>query len=344
MLHIQLDAASRAELQSLRRTERAPVARDRLEMLFLSDAGWSPPRIAAHLGYDPQTVRKVLRGWQQRGRATLFPSRPGPPPDAARRATVLGHLTDLLGQDRTWTSAQLAEALRPHGLTLGDRQVRRYLRLLRAGYRRTASTLEHKQDPAKVARAEGVLDNLKSKARAGRLRLFYLDESGFSPSLPTGYSWCLPGQRKRVRYEYPQGRRVNVLASYAPYGEQPWLDAQAFERTLTSEDLLAYLRGRLPAADVPRVVVLDNASMHVSKAFKAQRAALAREGIYLYYLPPYSPELNEIEAVFKQVKHHEIPNRSHKTKAGLRESVEQGFDSYRKKLRPKCDKRLRPAA
>ena len=163
MIHIQLDDATRAELQSLRRTALAAVVRDRLEMLFLSDAGWSPPRIAAHLGYDPQTVRKVLHGWRQHGRAILFPAKPGPEPDNARRDRILSHLTDLLSQDRTWTSAQLADALRPHGLTLGGRQVRRYLHQLQAGYRRTASSLEHKQDPAKLERAKQVLEGVKKK-------------------------------------------------------------------------------------------------------------------------------------------------------------------------------------
>jgi transposase len=344
MIQIHLDEATRSELQALRRTDLLPKVCDRLEMLFLSGAGWSPPRIAAHLGYDPQTVRKVLHGWQQRGRDVLAFAKPGPAPDADRRATIRDRLTDLLGQDRTWTSAQLADALRPHGITLGGRQVRRYRKELRAGYRRTASTLEHQQDPAKVARAQAVLANLRQNAKADRLKLFYLDESGFSPSLPTGYSWCLPGQRKRVRYEYPQGRRVNVLAGYAPYGPEPWLDAQAFERTLSSDDLIAYLKERLPAAPVPRVVVLDNASLHVSKVTKAARPGLAARGIYLYFLPAYSPELNEIEAVFKQVKHHEIPERSHTSKAELRGSVEQGFDSYGKKLRFKRDTQLRPAA
>jgi putative transposase len=147
-----------------------------------------------------------------------------------------------------------------------------------------------------------------------------------------------------VRYEYPQGRRVNVLAAYEPCGAVPWLDAVPFERTLTGDDLLAYLRQRLPRSDVPRVVVLDNASMHTSKAFKGQRKALAGEGIYLYYLPPYSPELNLIESVFKQVKHHEISKRSHSSKAELRQSVEGGFASYASRLRPKGDKQLRPAA
>jgi transposase len=165
MLHIQLDDDARTALQSLRRTALAAAVRDRLEMLFLSDAGWSPPRIAVHLGYDPQTVRKVLHGWRQHGQASLFPAKPGPQPDTARRDTILGHLTDLLGQDRTWTSGQLADALGGHGLTLGGRQVRRYLHRLKAGYRRTASTLEHKQDAAKLERAEQVLAGVKKKRR-----------------------------------------------------------------------------------------------------------------------------------------------------------------------------------
>jgi transposase len=107
--------------------------------------------------------------------------------------------------------------------------------------------------------------------------------------------------------------------------------------------MIAYLKA-LPWAKEPRVVVLDNASLHVSKVAKAARPGLAKLGIYLYYLPAYSPELNEIEPVFKQIKHHEIPQRSHTSKGELRQSVEQGFASYGKKLRPKGEGKLRPAA
>ena len=165
MIRIQLDDATRSELQSLRRTALPPAARDRLEMVLLSDAGWSAPRIAAHLGCHPHTARKALRLFREQGAAGLARRRPGPPPDQARRDRVTGLLAELLGQERTWTSAQLAEALRPHGVALGTRQVRRYLKLLKAGYRRTASTLKHKQDAAKVARAATVLGGLKKKRR-----------------------------------------------------------------------------------------------------------------------------------------------------------------------------------
>ena len=47
MLRTPLTDSQRAELQALRRADLPAVARDRLEMVLLSDAGWSPPRIAA---------------------------------------------------------------------------------------------------------------------------------------------------------------------------------------------------------------------------------------------------------------------------------------------------------
>jgi transposase len=137
---------------------------------------------------------------------------------------------------------------------------------------------------------------------------------------------------------------VNALATYEAFAPVPWLDAAPFERTLTSDDLLAYLRDRLPRASVPRVVVLDNAGIHTSKVLKAARPGLAKLGIYLYYLPAYSPELNRIEPVFKQIKHHEMPVRSYTSKAELRKAVEDGFDTYRRRLQPKGDNQPRLAA
>jgi hypothetical protein len=252
-------------------------------------------------------------------------------------------LERLLRQERTWDSGPLSEARKAEGIAIGPRPVRRYLKRMKAGSRRTASSLAHKQDPAKVARAEVVLENLKAKAAAGELRLGYREECGFSPSLPISSSGCLPGQRKRVPYEYPQGRRVNARARDQPYGPEPGRDAASLERTLKSEDLLEYL-GTLPIASAPRVVVLDNASLHISKAIKARRRERARSGISLYYLPAYSPELNEIEPVFKQVKHHEIPVRSHKSKAELREAVERGFAAYGDSVRQKSNNQPRAAA
>ena len=214
---------------------------------------------------------------------------------------------------------------------------------MEAGYRRTASALKHKQDPAQAERAARVLANLKAKAAAGALTLDYPDECGFSPTLPVGYSWSLPGRRKFIRHEAPQGRRVDALAAYRPFGRSPKLVVFTAERTWDSLDLIGSLRALLPSK-VPRVVVLDNAGFHTSKVIRRARKGLAEVGIYLYFPPPYSPELNRIEPVFRQVKHQEIPQRSHTTRSGLREAVDLGFKDYGSRLRPKRPTKLRPAA
>lgn len=164
MLRIHLTDTQRSELQALRRTDLPAIPRDRLEMVFLSDAGWSPPKIAEHLGRHPHTVRAALKGFNGRGTEAFYPDAPGPDPDHDRRAEVTGKLSELLGQDRTWTSRQLADVLGPD-IGIGRRQTRRYLALLKAGYRRTAQTVGHKQDPEKVERAEAVLAGLKKKLR-----------------------------------------------------------------------------------------------------------------------------------------------------------------------------------
>jgi putative transposase len=164
MLRTSLTDSQRSELHTLRRTDLPAVARDRLEMVLMSAAGWSPPRIAQHLGRHPHTVRAALKGFAARGPEAFYPEAPGPDPDHDRRAQVTGKLSELLAQDRTWTSRQLADALGP-GIGIGHRQTRRYLAILKAGYRRTAQTVGHKQDPKKVERAGRVLDSLKKKRR-----------------------------------------------------------------------------------------------------------------------------------------------------------------------------------
>ena len=92
------------------------------------------------------------------------------------------------------------------------------------------------------------------------------------------------------------------------------------------------------------MVVLDNASIRASKIIRHARRDMTASGINLYFLPPYSPELNQIEPVFRRVKHQEIPQRSFTARAGLREAVETGFTDYGRKLRPKRPKGLCPAA
>lgn len=166
MIHVHLTDDERAVVQALRRDPSLmPAERDRVELLLLSDAGWSPPQIARHLGCHAVTVRSVLKRFAVGGPACVRRGRPGPLPDMARREAVTTALDALLGQDRTWTAAQLATALAEQDIHLSTRQTRKYLGRMGARWRRTARTLRHKQDPARMAEAAAALDDLKKKRR-----------------------------------------------------------------------------------------------------------------------------------------------------------------------------------
>jgi putative transposase len=162
MIRLTLSDPERDAVQALRRDRTlAPAERDRVEMVLLSDAGWSPPRIAAHLACHPVTVRSVLTRFPTTGVAGLRRGRPGPPPDGVRRAQVTTALHALLGHDRTWTAAQLATALRAQDIVRSTRPTRKYLQQMGSRWRRTARALRHQQDPDRGAQATAERSGLK---------------------------------------------------------------------------------------------------------------------------------------------------------------------------------------
>jgi putative transposase len=149
------------------------------------------------------------------------------------------------------------------------------------------------------------------------------------------YSWTRHGERKRIPYENPQGRRMNVLAAYSPCGSQPSLTWGLQRGSLVSEQLVDFVQ-RLPRLpDKPLVIVLDNGSMHVSRVTKAALVKLREQRIYFYYLPPYSPDLNDIEAIFGGIKAHQLPERRYPTWESLEEAIITGFTHVEDRLHKK---------
>jgi hypothetical protein len=49
----------------------------------------------------------------------------------------------------------------------------------------------------------------------------------------------------------------------------------------------------------PTVVVMDNASIHTSAAFQEEIPQWEQQGVSIFYLPKYSPELNLIEILWR---------------------------------------------
>jgi DDE superfamily endonuclease len=203
---------------------------------------------------------------------------------------------------------------------------------------------------------------LQQAAARGVIDLYYLDEAGFAPTWPTGYTWAPAGVRPLVRYEAPQRRRVNALGALAPVGPRPGF---VFESRLAAEgkldsavfldfvcrELAGLPAGRAALTALPRghrrarpcVVVLDNYQVHRSALVKAAAYPLAAAGVLFYYLPPYSPELNLIEPQWRAAKYEGSPVRSHATAEALKEAVDAALADRAARFHPSTSE-LREAA
>jgi transposase len=176
---------------------------------------------------------------------------------------------------------------------------------------------------------------LRGDAQTGACELAYLDESGFAPTLPTGHTWARQGVRPYVHHEYPIGRRVHAIGALTVVGDARRLVAHTRTTRLDAQALLDFIWrdvAQLPAppADLapdyvrprPLTVVLDNYGVHHCRLVKATLPALARAGVTVFYLPPYSPELNLIEPEWRVLKYEGIPIRSHTTATALKDAVD----------------------
>jgi len=181
--------------------------------------------------------------------------------------------------------------------------------------------------------------------------------------MPTTYSWYPRGQRLRVPYQAPQGRRVNVIGAYFTHGPdagrlayRSWAglpksrakhprttpEERAAAQGLTvdavgpidAERLVAFLwqvAGRPPEAVPtwrrarPLVIALDNYSVHTSQTLLAAQPQLAAANVELLYLARYCPEQSGIEPVWNDVKQHQIPIRSFAQVADLKHAVDDAL-------------------
>ncbi len=167
MYRIALTDEQRHELrQRTRQPGLAPSTRDRLEMVRLSDAGWSVPKIARHLGQHEQTVRAWIKAFLKGGFDAL-PNKPRGGKQSALTPAILAAVrTELARGARTWTAAQLADWIADHhDLRLSADRVRFHLKRAKISWQRTSRSLKHKQDPAEVAERQAVLTGLAKKGR-----------------------------------------------------------------------------------------------------------------------------------------------------------------------------------
>lgn len=121
-------------------------------------------------------------------------------------------------------------------------------------------------------------------------QIAYVDEAGIDNRDDYAYGYCPVGQRF---YALKCGRRTERVSWIAALKQgclfAPMTFSGACNRSLFETWLEQCLVPQLQAGDV---IVIDNASFHHSQSIE-EIVALA--GCEIWYLPPYSPDLNKIE-------------------------------------------------
>jgi len=82
---------------------------------------------------------------------------------------------------------------REHQVRVHPDHLRRLLHRRRFRWKRTKRSLHHKQEATAHAAAAAALATYREQARQGQIDLYFLDQAGFAPTLPTGYTWARVG-------------------------------------------------------------------------------------------------------------------------------------------------------
>jgi transposase len=128
-------------------------------------------------------------------------------------------------------------------------------------------------------------------------RLVFIDETWAKTNMTRTHGWCAVGKRLVDKVPHGHWKTMTMLAAL----RSDRIDAPCvFDGPINGERFRAYVEQALvPTLKPGDIVVMDNLASHKGVAV---RRALRRAGAKLFFLPPYSPDLNPIEQVFAKLK------------------------------------------
>jgi transposase len=138
----------------------------------------------------------------------------------------------------------------------------------------------------------------KYQGRIDGRRLVFIDETWVKTNMAPLRGWGLRGARLIGHAPYGHWRTMTFLAALRQDRiEAPWV----VNGPINAKAFLAYVETQLVKTLGPGdIVVIDNLGSHKGEAV---RAAIRAVGARLFFLPPYSPDLNPIEKTFAKIKH-----------------------------------------
>lgn len=159
------------------------------------------------------------------------------------------------------------------------------------------------------------LADLEKRSDAGQIDLLYGDESHFSllPYVPR--AWVFADETVVLPSE-----RGGNLSAFALLSRSNRCFVRTTEGRVTGDWIAEQIDAFAEGLSRLTVVVLDNAAVHI-KAVKERLQSWEDKGLFVWFLPTYSPQLNIAEILWKKVKYEWLQPCHYRDKATLHEAV-----------------------
>lgn len=271
-----------------------PRVRKKMAVLYLKSLGMPHKYIKKLEKICENTLLGYFREYQEGGIQRLKEIRFNSPVSLLEphRQKIKTYFSDHPPASVKEATAKIEELT---GIKISPERVRIFMKKL--GFRpRKIGMIPAKADAqAQQKFIDEVLEPRITQAQAGHRALYFLDAAHFVLAPFLGYLWTLT----RIFIRAPAGRhRFNVLGALHAVTHQ--LITFTNDSYINSDSVCELLLKIAEASTgIPISVVLDNA--RYQRCYKVISYA-EQLGIELLFLPPYSPNLNLIERLWKFVK------------------------------------------
>lgn len=322
MIELELTEQQFDELH--REANKNPVERARRKcwVVYLRGRGITRKEVASIVRVDEDTVTEYVRKYVEGGLELLLSD------DYRRPKGRLDEHTERLrkvfeSQPPHTVNEAIEIIERETGVRLKNSGCRSFLGKLGMRCRRcglvpgNAIGEDSKQRQAQEEFYTQELAPRVEESKQGARVLLFADAAHFVMGAFLGILWCFV----RVLLPSSSGRkRYNVLGAYDPIKHQM---ISVTNSTVVNQETFCALLDKIGHAygssRLPITVVLDNARYQKCQSVFQKAAAL---GIELLYLPPYSPNLNLIERLWRFVKKQVLYSRHYETFATFTEAID----------------------
>ncbi|EPL3444953.1 TPA: IS630-like element ISEc40 family transposase [Escherichia coli] len=316
-MKIFITEQQKAELERLHDSSRDGRVRDRIKAILLASEGWSSAMIAQALRLHQTTIDHHISEFLNKGK--LKPENGGSDSklSAEQTAFLISQLSDNLFHH---TRDVIAFVTRTWNIIFSIPGMNKWLHRNGFTYKKP-SGVPHKLSEEKQRQFIEYYKELKTTV--GDEPILFID--GVHPTQATkiSYGWIRKGQKKAVK---TTGSRtcLNIMGA---------LNLKALTSPLICEYktineynvslFLNEIRKVYPDYNQKIHVILDGAGYHRSQLVKDWAEVV---NIRLHYLPPYSPNLNPIERMWKLMNEHARNNRYFSSTREFREAISVFFN------------------